>query len=157
MNGADPLAQLRDIHLPEPVGWWPPAPGWWILAFAVVALIVLSFLLTKKLWLRNRYRRAAIRELKILQNTPPENQQAILEKLSTLLRRVALQTFGRESVAPLSGEKWLCFLDQTGKTDQFTQGPAKVLGYDLYASSPVEKDTKQVAQIIHKWIKEHRR
>ena len=32
----DAALPLRDLRLPEPVGWWPPAPGWWILAAIVV-------------------------------------------------------------------------------------------------------------------------
>ena len=28
----DPLAGLRGYHLPEAVSWWPPGPGWWLLA-----------------------------------------------------------------------------------------------------------------------------
>ena len=38
---ADPLAQLRDIHLPGPVESWPPAIGWWIL-LAIILLLVLA-------------------------------------------------------------------------------------------------------------------
>ena len=34
------LAQLRDIRLPDPVGWWPPAPGWWIFGGLIVAAVV---------------------------------------------------------------------------------------------------------------------
>ena len=26
---------LRDLHLPEAIGWWPLAPGWWV----VIALV----------------------------------------------------------------------------------------------------------------------
>jgi len=50
------LEQLRDIHLPQAVHWWPPAPGWWILALVSLALIT---------WLyrsgRARYRRQYFR------------------------------------------------------------------------------------------------
>src|SRR5690554_7283466 len=49
MNPQDPLAQLRDIHLPQTGGWWPPAPGWWILA--VVVLVIAALVAW---WLRRR-------------------------------------------------------------------------------------------------------
>ena len=37
--GADPLAQLRGLHLPAAIGPWPPAPGWWMPAAVVVMLL----------------------------------------------------------------------------------------------------------------------
>ena len=40
----DPLAELRDIHLPGPIEVWPPALGWWLVAIllscALLALVM---------------------------------------------------------------------------------------------------------------------
>ena len=36
MNPQDPLSQLKDIHLPATGGFWPPAPGWWLLALILL-------------------------------------------------------------------------------------------------------------------------
>ena len=36
------LENLRDIAVPPPVPWWPPAPGWWVLG--LLALLVLIYL-----------------------------------------------------------------------------------------------------------------
>ena len=50
-NQGDPLAELRDIHLPEAVSLWPLAPGWWLLLALIAAVLGLSI----AVWLR-RYR-----------------------------------------------------------------------------------------------------
>jgi len=34
---------LKDIHLPEAIGWWPPAIGWWLLAVLIPLLIVFLY------------------------------------------------------------------------------------------------------------------
>ena len=31
--------ELRDIHLPDPLSWWPPAIGWWLLVIGSLALV----------------------------------------------------------------------------------------------------------------------
>ena len=38
---------LRDLHLPEVVGWWPLAPGWWVL----LAMLVIACGFLVRAWL----------------------------------------------------------------------------------------------------------
>ena len=57
----DALAALRDIHLPEAVALWPPAPGWWLL---IVVLLISCLGIGVFLRLRRRsLKRAALLEL----------------------------------------------------------------------------------------------
>ena len=37
------LQQLRDVHVPDSVSWWPLAIGWWVI-IGLVALIALLLL-----------------------------------------------------------------------------------------------------------------
>lgn len=150
----DPLAQLRDIHLPEPIGWWPPAPGWWLLALTVLVISAVAvYYLRRYLYKRNRYRKEALRELRNLRaKLAALETGAAVDELASLLRRVAIKTCGREKVAPLTGENWLRFLDDKGGTNQFTAGPGKVLGEGHYRPS-VEADLDQLGLIIEKWIR----
>lgn len=105
---------LRDIHLPEAVGWWPLAPGWWalLLVFAVLAL----WLVTRAM---RRYKEAAPRRyaLRELQRIEEEFRQqsdpvALGRQVSELLRRSMLAYAPRRDVAGLTGEAWLAWLDQ---------------------------------------------
>ena len=118
MPTENPLANLKDIHLPPAVSWWPPASGWWILAVLFVFLTVLC-----AWWLRRRYERSrprveALRILKELQVQYEKSPAALttLRTLSQLLRRSALSFSKQEDVASLQGEDWLKFLDKNGKT-----------------------------------------
>ncbi|KTC99835.1 DUF4381 domain-containing protein [Legionella erythra] len=121
MTDLQPLAQLRDIHLPAPVGWWPLAPGWYLLA----AIALLGFLLLTgvvyRYYTNGRAKRQALKLLAVYQQDylREGDSQAASAKVSELLRRVALVYFPREKVASLQGEEWLAFLNQTGKNINF--------------------------------------
>ncbi|WP_058635645.1 DUF4381 domain-containing protein [Aureimonas ureilytica] len=97
------LAQLRDIHLPQPIGWWPLAPGWWALIALVCALSAAALVWT---WMRRRSARfLALRELEAID---PERPDEFLTQLSSLLRRVARRRSAGADV--LTGAAWSAFL-----------------------------------------------
>lgn len=131
----DPLAQLKDIHLPEPVAWWPPAPGWWLAGSVALALLIGGGYLLWRFFYRGRYKREALAALQQLRDTDQGDERILLAELSRLLRQVAIARYGRQEVAALSGAEWLLFLDRTGQTDQFSYGPGRALGTMLYQPS----------------------
>ena len=43
------LEQLRDIHLPDAVSWWPIAWPWWLMLSLLIALISFAIYYRKKM------------------------------------------------------------------------------------------------------------
>jgi len=105
---------LRDLHLPEAVGWWPLAPGWWV----VIALVAIGLVYLVRRYLQKRARGAARRHALLqLANLTAEFEQhrdaiAFSSGLSELLRRTMLAYAPRHEVAGLTGDAWLAWLDK---------------------------------------------
>ena len=105
---------LRDLHLPEAVGWWPLAPGWWLLI--LLGAIAVTWLLLRS-WRRWRFNAARRHALALLQEVETDyladrNPVRLGRRVSELLRRAMLAYAPREEVAGLTGENWLQWLDQ---------------------------------------------
>ena len=148
--------QLHDIHAAPPPPLWPPAPGWWVLASVVLAVLVFAGV---RLYRRHRLRRQRKRILAELQRLDREELQrdtaAFTTAVSTLLRRVALMRYPRRRVAPLSGEEWLRFLDQTGGGGRFRNGPGRVLGSGPYLPRSHEIETAELLRLAAEWIEKN--
>ena len=97
------LDQLRDIHLPEPIGWWPIAPGWWALLALICVLVVAAVV-----WTRMRRRSARFIALRELEAIDQGREEEFLTQISSLLRRVARRRSAGADV--LTGEAWSAFL-----------------------------------------------
>ncbi len=105
---------LRDLHLPDSIGWWPPAPGWWILAVILAAGLAYFAWRWTRAWRFNAPRRFALRELARIEKEYLEhrNPVALGKQLSELLRRGMLAYAPRGEVAGLTGDAWLAWLDR---------------------------------------------
>jgi len=147
--GQDPLAGLRDIHLPEPLGFWPPAPGWWVLALLGLALLAgLAY------WLHRYLRRARFRR-RVQQTLPPRpetSSSAYLGELNALLKRVARHHYGAASVDALSGEQWIDFLMRTDPELDAREVSALVKG--SVAPRP-ELAADRAEAIARHWLRRH--
>lgn len=152
----DPLAELRDIHLPAPPELWPPAPGWWILvAVAALGICYLIYLVIRH-WRRNAYRREAAAELQRVFSQHQGQPQQLLAATNELLKRVALTRFPRDSVANLSGESWVAFLDSTSSSHDFSMGPGQVLIDGPYANvDTLTFSEPELLEVARNWINKH--
>ena len=157
MSIENPLVNLKDIHLPPPVSFWPPAPGWWILAVLLISSLFFGGVWFYRLHKKRKPKNEALRILKDLQILYQNSQDEVasLRNLSNLLRRTALTFYDNDVVASLQGSSWLEFLDKTGKTKEFSQGAGKVLGYEVFQQK-VNPDMNALFPLVKKWISSSR-
>ncbi|VAX05952.1 FIG00657500: hypothetical protein [hydrothermal vent metagenome] len=156
MNPAPQELPLRDIHLPDPISWWPLAPGWWGL-LALILLLIGLFLLGRYLYRRRVVRRAARKALALLQTQHQAHQDdhRLAIELSVLLRRISLSQYPREDVASLTGATWLHFLDQGLEKHKLQGGFATGAG-QILANAPYQPvadlDTSALLELCTAWV-----
>lgn len=151
MNGQ---LHLRDIHAAADPSWWPPAPGWWLLAALLLAGLAV---LARLAWRRYRAWRRQRRILGELDRARADFQRhgdpvRLAAELSVLLRRAALAGWPRERVAGVHGRPWLEFLDRTGGGGKFRDGPGRVLASAPYAPR-AEIQAEELCALVADWLK----
>jgi hypothetical protein len=138
MIGDDPLQRLRDVHLPDAPAWFPPAPGWWLLATVVIVALAFGIVAQR----RRRRRRAPFRTatgtledlargVRAGSSSPADYAHAA----SAVLKRLIVHVLRRRDAAALTGAQWLALLDAlSARGDSyFTRGAGAILGTDRFA------------------------
>ena len=151
------LAGLRGYHLPDAVGWWPPAPGWWLLLGLSLVLGGLFVWWGMRRRRREAAARQAERELARLRAAldGQGDPAAFVRGLSRLLRRYALARFPGLGAAALTGDDWLAFLDTHGGGGRFRHGPGRQLADAPYRPT-VTAPVGELAELVQAWIRHNR-
>ena len=147
------LDQLKDIHGAGNPGWWPPAPGWWLLGLLLA--LVLSYaarVLGQKLAARKRQREllGALDELN-REFDPQQQAHEYLSGLNRLFRVVALKAFPGTACASLQGEEWVSFLVSLLPEKADTSSLA-ALESGPYEPAP-EFDVNSLDQHVRAWVR----
>lgn len=152
MSDPGDLSNLADIVLPPVVPFWPPQPGWWILAAGLLALATIGLMRLARRHRANAYRRAALAELA---GIGPATDAERAQRISAVLKRAALVAYPREETAALTGAAWLAFLDRTAGTQAFTTGAAREL-VPLAFGAAQAGDGIAIARAAAQWVRRHR-
>jgi hypothetical protein len=145
--------ELKDIHLPETIGWWPPAPGWWLVPLALILLVMALRYLYRRLTRNSAVKRAKKLLVQLRQQSLEPGQ--CLSELSILLRRTAISLESRPLVAGLHGQAWLDYLDKNLPDAPFSQGVGRYLADAHYR--PViqdDIDLNALFTLCERWLKQ---
>ncbi len=160
MDSAELLAQLADIHLPEPVGLWPPAPGWWILAALLLASVFFGGRKAYAVWRKRRFCSHALLELERMYHEfataeaedPDKARLRYVNAFNSVLRRVALTHFPDTAVAGLGGDDWLRFLKANGNCMNLDRELAEALSHGRFQPT-ISIDTGRLHAFGREWIR----
>ncbi|MGB0669190.1 MAG: DUF4381 domain-containing protein [Porticoccaceae bacterium] len=152
VNATDPLAELRDIHLPDSVSAWPLAPGWWLLIFVACAgLTALLIAYTRRRRAR-LYRRQALLQLQQIEQHADNQMAALLE----LLKQTVNSAYPNQRYSSLTINAFFTFLQQSCPAAPFANLPANLESL-LYAKD-IEQDPLVIEQLYldaKTWIRHH--
>ena len=146
------LDTLRDIHLPEPVSWWPLAFGYWV----VLALLIVALVLWYRRYRRFAVRRAAARTLHLSMSefAAHKNSHELARAVNVMLRRTILSLEPRHEVASLTGENWIkrihaCVADSGF---EFSDNVQQLLTEGVYKAS-IDIDADTLLAECRQWIR----
>lgn len=141
MANTEPQLALADIQEPVLNTFWPPAPGWWLLALLLMVLLAYGFRYFWKKWQKTLPLRQAKAELRLIQE-PHQGAE-----LNELLKRLVSCYSPRHAVLSAPVKQWQDFLQQ-----QLPQHTLPDLQTLLYRPQPPQEDFTAYLQFVTKWL-----
>lgn len=150
MNSSqNPLDQLKDIQLPDPISWWPLSFSSWVLIFSISALLFATLWFVFDRHKRNAYRREAQAKLITIGNNHQLSSQQKILQINALLKQVAITLYGRQTVTVLNEQAWLDFLKSTA---QFIAQPSELSQLLNQAYQPENRlNPVDLARALNAW------
>ncbi len=149
--------QIGNPIEPASVKFTFSAPGWYVSEGLLITILLITAYLLWQHYQRNRYRRQALQWLRKQESSllPANESGKLLYETDTLMKRIALQHYQRDTVAGLQGSEWIAFLNQTCKTALFDETDVQCLKR-LYAKDTIDKhEIDLFINKTKKWIKTH--
>lgn len=149
--------ELRDIRGLDSIPWYPLPIGWWL----VILGSLISLGLAVWLWRTYRHHKQQSQWRKVAKlewqaiNKPTLTSHERANRIDSLLRWIAIQQYGREACASLTGEAWLQWL-QAHDPKQFDwQQQGQLLIKLPYMPPETEIDNGQLRQLhqaVYGWL-----
>ena len=148
------LQDFAEVAPPDSISWLPQTVGWLWLGVAVLAFTLHYLWRWLKHWYSNRYRREAVARLQALASNADAAQ--FVADINRVLKITALVAYSRESVAKLSGESWVNFLNQQCEQPPFTREHMELLARSVYRVQALELQRDQLTRASVIWVEQHR-
>ncbi|WIO75421.1 DUF4381 domain-containing protein [Porticoccaceae bacterium LTM1] len=125
------MNELKDIHLPDPVSWWPLAPGWWLVAVIVAVFVLFAVRQLLKIANKKKLKRSALTELERCADehrsrselglNPSDNDQLFILQLVTIMRRCLLTVHSDSRLTSQSASQFLSALNHQATKPLFDE------------------------------------
>lgn len=129
--------------------------GWKVSATILTLTFVVTLYFLVRRYLSRSYRRAAIELINKSQIEFKSGNTAALNDCFVILKQVAITTYGRSQVAPLSGKDWFTFLDTKSSSNYWTENEIKISNF-IYQNQLLEPEVaNNIFKEAKKWINVH--
>ena len=155
MNPQIPLSALHPLRSPDAIGWWPPAPGWWVLLVAILVAVAVAAWVIRRRYRSNAYRRHALQQLARVQaaHRADADTSHYLAQINALLKSVALRAYPQRDIAAVHGGQWRAFLNRDLPETLQLQD---TFDDAVYQKSCPDVDLPRIEQAAQYWIRKHR-
>ncbi len=144
---------------PTPIGFSFDAPGWMILLGIIILILIVIAYKKYQEYQKNKYRRFAASTIESLTLSELTIEEIVF-KISEILKRVSITSYGRKEIASLNGKEWLHYMNQKGENKPFFQeNSKKTLTSLLYQGKNAQISNDEIQDYKKEslnWIKKHR-
>lgn len=156
MDPSTLLMQLKDVHAPDPITFWPLAIGWWLLIIlSMVTLSGLSYWLVRR-HLKSAWKRQALKRFDELCTTYKKQPSAEnLLQINRLLKQALSTANNKRDYLHLCEADWADALNsiQHKNTSILNEQDLIILSKDIYARQTKALDDAALNR-ISLWIKQ---